>query len=386
MRVALSTIGKFHTFDLARELHAQDALAGVYSGYPKYKLMNEGLPSELIHTRPWIHSAYMAYPWKHKTSLSILRNWEQLATRDFGRYVANNLMDCDVYMGLSGSTLAAGKVALGRGAKYVCDRGSTHIRFQDQILREEYAKWGLQSEEVDPRTIATEEAEYAQADLITVPSNFVRRTFVEQGVPEDKLCVLPYGVNLSRFSPVGEPAKERFDILFVGGMGLRKGVQYLVQAYNKLSHPAKSLTFVGAPSPMVIELLKSRGLWPEDAKVLGHIQQTELKHLMSKSHVMVLPSIEEGLALVQAQAMACGCPVIATPNAGSENLYTNGEEGFIVNPCDVNALHDKLALLAGDTKLQATMRQKSISKIKDIGGWSQYGQSAHAAIVKLVNR
>jgi len=249
MKVALSAIGKFHTFDLARELHAKNALAAIYSGYPQFKLKNEGLPLPLIHTRPWIHGAYMAYPWKQSLSQTVLRKWENLAATDFGNYIARNLVDCDVYMGLSGSTLAAGKVAQRRGAKYVCDRGSTHIRFQDEILREEYAKWGLTSEEVDPRTIEIEEEEYAQADLITVPSNFVYRSFVNHGVPASKLRVVPYGVNLSRFGPVGKPAEGRFDILFVGGMGLRKGVQYLVQAYQKLDHPAKSLTFVITDCP-----------------------------------------------------------------------------------------------------------------------------------------
>lgn len=386
MKVALSVIGKFHNFDLARELHASGALAGIYSGYPKFKLKGEQLPESLIHTHPWLHSSYMAYPWKQHTPESVLQQWRHLAAVDFGRYVARNLVECDVFMGLSGSALAAGKEAQRRGARYVCDRGSTHIRFQDQILREENAKWGVHTKPVDSRTIAIEEAEYAQADLITVPSNFVRRTFVEQGVPEDKLRVLPYGVNLSRFAPAGQPAEGRFDVLFVGGMSLRKGVQYLVQAYSKLSHPAKSLTFVGAPSPMVMDLLKARGLWPEDARVLGHVPQTELKHLMSKSHVMVLPSIEEGLALVQAQAMACGCPVIATPNTGSENLFTDGVEGFIVQACDVDALYEKLALLASDRALQAAMREKSILKIEDIGGWQQYGQTALTALTELAKK
>lgn len=386
MKVALSVIGKFHNFDLARELHARDALACIYSGYPKFKLKGEQLPESLVHTHSWLHGSYMAYPWKQHTSESVMQLWRHWAAVDFGRYVARNLVDCDVYMGLSGSTLAAGKVAQRRGARYVCDRGSTHIRFQDQILHEENAKWGVHTKPVDSRTIAIEEAEYAQADLITVPSNFVRRTFVEQGVPENKLRVLPYGVNLTRFTPAGQPDEGRFDILFVGGMSLRKGVQYLVQAYSKLSHPAKSLTFVGAPSLIVMDLLKARGLWPEDAKVLGHIPQEELKHLMSKSHVLVLPSIEEGLALVQAQAMACGCPVIGTPNAGSENLFTDGVEGFIVKAGDVNALHDKLAHLASDTALQLAMRQKSVLKIRDIGGWKQYGQAVMVALTEEVKK
>ena len=63
---------------------------------------------------------------------------------------------------------------------------------------------------------------------------------------------------------------------------------------------------------------------------LGVVGQERLAELMSTSHVMVLPSIEEGLALVQGQAMACGCPVIASTNTGAEDLFTDGVEGFVV--------------------------------------------------------
>jgi glycosyltransferase involved in cell wall biosynthesis len=376
MKIALSTVGKFHTFDLARELHARGALAGVFTGYPRFKLRSESLPQGLIHTLPWTQGAYMAFPWKHRLPQALVQQWEHVNALTFGAWVARKLPECDLYVGLSGSTLPAGKKAHQRGARYVCDRGSSHIRVQDQLLREEHELWGVPFTGIDPRAIAREEAEYDEADCITVPSGFVLRSFLSQGVLFEKMRLLPYGVNLSRFQPVAEPAAGQFDVLFVGGMSLRKGVQYLVQAYQKISHPAKSLTFVGAPSQELIALLTARGLWPSDARVLGHMPQTELKNLMSRSHVMVLPSIEEGLAMVQAQAMACACPVIASHNTGGEDLFNDGQEGFIVPIRDVDALADRLQQLADQPDLRAAMGQRALQRVQSIGGWRDYGEKA----------
>jgi glycosyltransferase involved in cell wall biosynthesis len=376
MRVVLSTAGKFHTFDLARELHARGALASIFTGYPRFKLRHEGLPQQMIKTFPWVQASYMAFPWKHRLPASVAREWENLSAISFSAYVAQRLPECDLYVGLSGSTLPAGIKAHQRGAKYVCDRGSSHIRAQDTLLREEHALWGMPFDGVDPRSIAREEAEYAEADAITVPSSFVLRSFLEKGVPAHKLKLLPYGVNLSRFQPVAEPDPARFDILFVGGMSLRKGVQYLVQAYRKVRHPAKSLTFVGAPSMELIEMLTRRGMWPDDAKVLGHMPQPELKYLMSRSHVKVLPSIEEGLALVQAQAMACACPVIVSQNTGGEDLFQDGEQGFIVPIRDADALAERMQRLADNPGLRMEMGAKALERVRGLGGWHEYGDRA----------
>ena len=378
MKVALSTVGKFHTFDLARELHARGALAGIYSGYPQFKLRQEGLPQDLIHTFPWVHGSYMAFPWKHRLAPAVTQAWENLNALSFGRWLESSVADCDVYVGLSGSTLRAGRKTQARGGKYVCDRGSAHIRTQDQLLREEHALWGLPYRGIDPRAIAREEAEYAAADCITVPSNFVLQSFVSQGVEPAKLRLLPYGVNLTRFHPTGAPQAGRFDVLFVGGMGLRKGVQYLVQAYQKLQHPAKSLTFVGAPSEELMAHLQARQLWPHDARVLGHMPQQALKDIMSRSHVLVLPSIEEGLAMVQAQAMACACPVIASTNTGSADLFTDGREGCIVPIRNADALAHSLQQLADHPEARARMAAQALQRVSRIGGWSSYGDSATA--------
>jgi glycosyltransferase involved in cell wall biosynthesis len=247
---------------------------------------------------------------------------------------------------------------------------------QDQLLREEHNLWDTPYIGIDPRSIVREEAEYAHADCITVPSTFSQQSFLDQGVDAAKIRLLPYGVNLARFHPTAAPTADRFDVLFVGGMNLQKGVQYLVQAYQKLQHSAKSLTFVGAPSTMVMNMLKARHLWPADAKVLGHMPQPDLKSIMSRSHVMVLPSIQEGFGMVMAQAMACACPVIASTNTGSQDLFTHGQEGWTVPIRDVDALANRMQYLAENPLERIAMGQRALQKVNGLGGWSDYGDRA----------
>jgi starch synthase len=312
--------------------------------------------------------------------------WEYLNAWSFGVYAARNLPECDVYVGLSGSALRAGRKAKSRGAAYVCDRGSSHIRVQKQILRDEHKRWGLPFAGFDPRITNAEESEYAEADCITLPSQFTYRSFLSQGLPSEKLRLLNYGVDLSRFEPAGVPAEGKFDVLFVGGMSLRKGVQYLTDAFQRINHPAKTLSFVGAPSFELIAFLRQRKLWPDDARVLGHVPQSQLKTVMSRSHVMVLPSVEEGLALVQAQAMACGCPVIGTPNSGAEDLYSDGQEGYIVPIRDADALAERLQHLADHPEQRAEMSEKSPGQSPKLRRLAELRRQGHVDLWRLGRR
>jgi starch synthase len=376
LKVVVSTNGKFHHFDLARELHSQDALQAIFTGYPRFKLQNEHLPPELIHTFPWLHTPYMAFRRRDILGERLLRQWEYLDKTLLDRYVSRHMPACDVFVGISGAALQSGRLVQARGAKYVCDRGSTHIRVQDRLLREEHEKWGLPYSDIDPRVIELEESEYAEADCITVPSTFAMQSFVDTGVPPHKLRRLPYGVNLSRFEPTGSPDPDSFDILFVGTMSLRKGIPYLVQAYAQLQHRNKSLTFAGVSDYQLIAALKKRGIWPDNARVVGHVPQHRLKELMSRSHVLVLPSIEEGLALVLPQAMSCGCPAISTNHTGAEDLFEDGKEGFIVPIRSADDIAQRLQRLADEPELRATMSAAAIRRVTQLGGWRDYGRLA----------
>ena len=381
MRIVLSTIGKFHTFDLARQMHRRHALTSIYSGYPWFKLKSEGLPRQRVKSFPFLHAPYMRFAPRYAAA-RLFWEWQDRVWFDW--YVARNLPSCDIFCGLSGSTLESGRTARKRGAKYVCDRGSSHIRLHDQILREEYSRQGIPFPGIDPRILQREEAEYNAADVITVPSTFALDSFVSSGVPRSKMRMVPYGVDLAMFFPCAAKTESTFDVLFVGGISIRKGIRYLLDGFRQLECERKHLTLLGSISP---EMETTIGQLRDDPRisVLGHVPQPRLKEFMSKSHVMVLPSVEEGLALVQAQAMACGCAVIASENTGARDLFRDGQEGFIIPIRDARAIADRLQRLADNRDLRSQMCAAALRRVRSIGGWDNYGETMYHIFSELAS-
>ena len=248
-------------------------------------------------------------------------------------------------------------------------------------MRDEHARWGFPYRPIDPRIVAKEEREYVAADLITVPSGFAERSFVASGVPAEKLRRIPYGGRLDRFKPQGKPAPGTFQVLFVGHISLRKGIPDLLEAFARLRHPAKTLRLIGSIDPVMAPLLAK--LPADRVEFLGNVPNAELARYYSESHVLVLPSIEEGLAMVMAEAMASGCPVIASTNTGAEDLFTDGREGYIVPIRSADAIGEALARIADDPELQAQLRQRAIERIKAIDGWNTYGAAWKALIASF---
>ena len=146
-----------------------------------------------------------------------------------------------------------------QGAVFVCDRGSTHQRFQESLLNEEFRRWGIQrsiSDSLDP--LYDREVEmYEAADAVTVPSSFAARSYVESGIAKEKVHVIPYGVRLENFKKIADPPRDRFEVLFVGQVVLRKGVPYLLLAFAGLRHPGKRLRFVGSVEPHIPQVTSS---------------------------------------------------------------------------------------------------------------------------------
>jgi glycosyltransferase involved in cell wall biosynthesis len=372
MRVTVVCSARFHHFDLARQLMKRNMLVKFFTGYPSWKLRDEDIPCEQVVTFPWFQTPYMVLGRWGLLREPLQRELAWRAHEALDAYVSRNLPACDVLFVLSGSGLKSFQTAAQRGIRTVCDRGSSHIRYQDAILREEFARWGERFSGIDPRFVAKEEAEYEAADIVTVPSEFARRSFVEMGVPESKLRKVPYGVDLRRFEKTAEPASDRFDVLFVGSISFQKGVPYMLEAFKRLRHPKKRLRIVGPMQPEMERFFR-RNPPGEDVDLLGVVPQVQLKEVMSRAHVMVLPSVQEGLALVQAQAMACGCPVIGTTNTGATDLFNDGAEGFVVQPRDPGAIAERLQLLADDPETRKRMSGNALTRVNGLGGWDNYG-------------
>ncbi len=371
MRIVQTVFGVFHSFDLARELHRRRHLEAIYSTWPWQRLKREGLPQELVRTFPWIHTPEFLL-----NRARMLPRWLEDHTGyanalAFDEYTRRRVGECDALVAISGSALKTGRLVQKRGGRFVCDRGSSHQRFQEEVILEEYRRWNVERPVSDPRDTAREEEIYMAADAISVPSTFSRDSFVTMGVAAAKVELIPYGVNLSRFEQVGVAPLARFEVVFVGSVSLRKGVPYLLQAFAKLRHPAKRLRIVGAVAAELRPLL--RALPTEHVEFLGALPQAALKEILSTSHLFVLPSIEDGFGVVLGQALACGCPAMASTNTGGPDILTEGMDGFIVPIRDVDAMAKRMERLAGDPVLQQRMSAAALERVKHLGGWSDYG-------------
>jgi glycosyltransferase involved in cell wall biosynthesis len=372
IRVCLGSAGRFHTFDLARELEKRGLLASVYTAYPRWKV--DGLPSQKVHAFPWMMGALTVAA---RLGLHGLRErWNYWVIETFDRWVASRLEPCEVYHCLSSFGVHSHRVAKERyGALTVCDRGSSHILYQDEILAEEYARWGIPYRPIDRRLVERELQEYGYCDRIFVPSSFAYRSFLEKGVPEAKLVKMPFGVDLSLFRPVSKE-DDVFRVIYVGTLSLRKGVLYLLEALCALRLPRFEVWLIGSCLPEVRPFLRK---YEGGYRYLGVISRKELYRYYSQGSVFVMGSIEEGLALVQAQAMACGLPVIATTNTGAEDLFTDGVEGFIVPIRSPEAIREKVLYLYEHPEIREEMARAALRRVQSLGGWETYGCQVVAA-------
>lgn len=373
MRVTLAATGKFHFLDLANQMARTGALDRFYTAYPHWKLPSLQLPRSAIHSYPWVHTPYMAMQRMGAVPPKVMEAFDWVDREVFDAHVARDLRPCDVYTAISGCGLLSGARAKALGGRYVCDRGSTHIRYQNRILKEEHDHWGLPFTPTHPRIVDRELSEYEQADLITVPSRYAKQTFVSEGVRPEKITVIPYGVDLTSFAPVAQPEIGSFNVAYVGGVNLRKGIQYLVQAFAKVTHPRKALWLIGQVDRRFVTRLRKLGLIPTEAVFLGHVDQTQLQHHLGRASVLVLPSVEDGFGLVMAQALACGCPVIASAHTGAAEIINEDENGYIVPARNAEALTKALQRIADTPDDTHQMRSAACESVQKVGGWRQYG-------------
>jgi glycosyltransferase involved in cell wall biosynthesis/O-antigen/teichoic acid export membrane protein len=364
VRIAISATARFHMWDLAKGLHERGCLAGLITGHPSFMLGRAEVPRRLIRSLPAFHVIYR-----------LVNKWgfspEYLDKVVFDWLASKNVPDCDVVICMAGMGLRTGRAAKRAGIGFIVDRPCSHIVVQDRLIREANRREGLGDVGVDPRLIEIETQEYQEADALTVPSEFALRSFIEQGVEATKVAAIPYGVDLARFTPLTQPDEGEFQVLFVGSASVRKGTPLLLRAFDRLQHPRKRLVFAGlVDRPMRRALREAQSRSP--VTVLGPTPHEALPRLMGSSHVLVLPSVEDGFGMVVTEAMACGCPAVVSESAGVSMFLTTGEDGIVVEPGNEDALLEALQSLADDPVRMAAMGQAALARARRIGGWDAY--------------
>lgn len=220
--------------------------------------------------------------------------------------------------------------------------------------------------------------EYVLADRILVGSSFAKNSHTQFGIPEDKLIVVPYGVDLTLFQEKAWQSSDQhgLNILYVGQIGPRKGVSYLLQAYEKFHKTNDSLTLVGNFAGSREPFTPFLHLFTH----IPHVPRTKLAELYKNADVFLFPSLVEGMGLVVLEAMACGLPVIATPN-GPGDIVRDGVDGFLVPPRDVDAIVARLEYLRSHPQKCREMGHNAAERAK-IFTWGNYAQAALAAILE----
>jgi len=374
MRVAVSVHGRYHGFDLARELNAGGHLAGLLTTYPKFATVEHVGAVGHLATAPWLEVRRRLC----QRLGGICGDVDGAIAAAFGKFSAAHLPEnCDLVVGWSSASLEVIDAAKSQGARFVLERGSTHIGHQTAVLSGLYERHGQVFVGTSARIIERELAEYEAADAIAVPSAFAAETFTSRGVPAEKLMINPYGVNLTKFTPPPARNHVRPRILFVGRVGLRKGVPDLLEAFAPLAGQAE-LHLVGPIEPGF--------QMPEAANVhvRGPVPMSQLPGEYAAADIFCLPSWEEGFALVLLQAMAMGLPVIASAATGVGDILTPGKDGEIVAAGDGPALTAALADLLGDADKRRAQGLAARARVADGFDWAGYGARTVASYQRLI--
>jgi glycosyltransferase involved in cell wall biosynthesis len=212
------------------------------------------------------------------------------------------------------------------------------------------------------------------ADRILVPSDHLASAYERQGTGRDRLRVIPYAADLQRFTPAtNKEHNSSCTFLFAGGITQRKGIGYLLQAWQRLRRPGWRLQLLGALPSHFAPLTD----YLDGVEWLGRVPHGEVPALMASADVFVFPSLFEGSAVVTYEALACGLPSIVTPAAGS--VVRDGIEGLIIPPGDVDALALAMADLGSSPDRRAMMARSARQRAEEFS-WERY----HAALVAVV--
>ena len=333
MNVLVTHPGRQHSHQAALALQQAGALAGYWAGVPAAGLRRYApVPLDPARTRwfPWTPALRRIGPW---SDLAACRLFDRWAAAGLGRSGADAVIACEI------SALSTFREARRRGLATLLDAPSIHHAAQDRL------HGTTDSPALHRRIVAVKDAEIALADHVLTVSELARGTYLEAGVPPEKVHALPLGADLELFAPDGTAKTGPLVFLFSGAMIHRKGFDLLLEAFDRArdAHPEIRLRLAG-PRGDAAPLLDRRGT--DGIDVLGPLPQPALAAELRRADALVLPSRNDSYGMVVAEALASGTPALVSEMVGAKDLVTEGGTGWILPLADTAALADRMAWCA----------------------------------------
>ncbi len=373
MKVSISVGGRFHAFYLAKYLFDRNHLKELVTSYPKFEVKKYGIPR--THVKSIILKELLQRGYSKLTGKPI----SGFITAEIFDFIASFLIskNSDVYVIWS----SYGKRTIqkirrkNKSAVIFIERGSTHIVSQKGLLTSAFLgagipviPWQLPAEGV----IKKEQWEYGNCDYITIPTRFVKSTFLDHGIAENRLFLNSYGVSLESFYPA-EPRQEPgpLKVMFAGYLSVRKGGDIWLKVADHFSGSSEiRFQIVGGYDPIFrprVEKLTGSG----HLSFIPYVPQSSLVNYYHQNDVFLFPSYEEGFAMVLLQAAACKLVIVATPNSGAETIVENGTSGFILNSFSPESYISILENLMKDRETLTLLKTSIGTRIREFT-WDNY--------------
>ena len=323
--------GRFHAFDLVRGLIESGQDVTLLTNLPKSHAARLGLPRERVRCFP-LHAVASRLAQKVSSHTA-----EPLLHRVFGEWAARQIEQREFNAVHLWSSIAA-EWLIARSGSGVVHRGSAHIRTQRRLLDEEEKRAGVPIDKPTDWMVDREEAEYARASMIVVPSEFARRSFQEQGVNGGRVVAIPLAGPASIFEASDAVIDARIQrllahqplrVLYVGAVSYQKGMFDLEHTIQELAPDRFDFRIVGRVLPecqALAQRLRGR------VTFTGALPMTELPTHYNWADLFVMPTIQDGFAVVLTQAAAAAVPIIASTNSGGPELITGGAVGWVLPP------------------------------------------------------
>jgi glycosyltransferase involved in cell wall biosynthesis len=323
----------------------------------------ETIPDELVHSFPF---RTLFWKWRVRRLAAQGRLYEAYAKTDeaFASAVARlKLPPHDVFFGYSYASLEMLRAEKQRGMLTVLDQidpGAVEFRIVADEMKQ-HPEIAGPPPEFPTNNFDRNRREWELADIIIVNSEWSRKAIVAEGADPKTIEVLPLAYEVdagNRKSEIGNRKSEGpLRVLWLGQVNVRKGIHYLMAAARLLEGENVRFDVVG-PLGILPEAAASA---PRNLTFHGPVSRDRAAEWYRQSDVFVLPTLSDGFALTQLEALAHGLPVIATPNCGS--VVEHGKTGFIVPSRDAGALADAIRKFAADRTLSASMAPACLAAV-----------------------